>query len=309
MRHLIDRRSFLIAAAPLALGLRRIASAQIVERGLFEEKDLPLVRDQLLDAVNNERSALGLSRLELDDLACQVANAHALDMAQGRFLSHWGRDGRKAYQRYSFAGGIDAVEENVSAADNITSVTPRGVSTDLADMHLRMLNETPPNDGHRRSIISPQHTHVGFGVALNQHNLRLVELFVARYASLDPVPRQAKRGATVILTGRLLNPKHFLLQVDTFYEPLPSSPEIDWLRTPRSYSLPNDYLTLRPKVPEGATYADGTIGDFEGHADGSFRVPAKLTKDAAGIYTIVFWVRKKPGGKAFPGATICIQAD
>src|SRR5437667_142849 len=83
--------------------------------------------------VNGERAAAGLNALVLDDLACNVANAHALDLATGKFLSHWGSDGRKPYHRYSFAGGIDAVQENVSRADNIASVTPGGVSADLKD--------------------------------------------------------------------------------------------------------------------------------------------------------------------------------
>src|SRR5258708_11720031 len=88
-----------------------------IERGRFSDEYLPIVRQRLLDLVNTERSQAGLSALELDDLACKVANDHARDMANGRFLSHWGSDGRKPYHRYSFAGGIHAIQEKVSAAD------------------------------------------------------------------------------------------------------------------------------------------------------------------------------------------------
>src|SRR5947207_411727 len=117
---MIDRRSFLKAAAPFALGLRTIARGQIlIERGRFSQDDLPAAREQLLIQVNAERARAGLSLLELDDLACRVANEHALDMATGEFLSHWGSDGRKPYQRYSFAGGTEALRENVSSADNV----------------------------------------------------------------------------------------------------------------------------------------------------------------------------------------------
>ena len=109
----IDRRSFLKAAAPcFAFAVESsgsiVKSQTPLERGQFGESDLGWVRDQLLQQVNAERSAAGLSQLQLDDLASNVANVHALDMAQGDFLSHWGSDGRKPYQRYSFAGGIDA---------------------------------------------------------------------------------------------------------------------------------------------------------------------------------------------------------
>src|SRR5438132_4982298 len=167
---LLPRRSFLLAAVPgLTLGACAITSAQVlIERGRFGSANLPIVRDELTQLVNAERAAAGLNALVLDDLACNVANAHALDLATGKFLSHWGSDGRKPYHRYSFAGGIDAVQENVSRADNIASVTPGGVSADLKDMHLITYDEAPPDDGHRRAMLSFQHTHVGFGVVLSE---------------------------------------------------------------------------------------------------------------------------------------------
>ena len=306
----IDRRSFLKAAAPLALGLHAIARGQIpIERGQFSEGDIPLAREQLLKQVNAERLSAGLSQLELDDLACKVASEHALDMVKGEFLSHWGRDGRKFYHRYSFAGGIDAAQENASAAEYIQSVVPTAVVKDLRDMHVSMLEEVPPYDGHRKTILFPHHTHVGFGIALQGHSLRLDELYLARYLHIDPVIRRAKPKSTVLLTGRLLNPKHFLNQVDVFYEALPAPPALDWLRTPRPVSLPDDYVTLRPKAPAGTRYTDGKSGDYEWGHDGKFRVAAKLFRDEPGIYTIVFWIRRVPEDKGFPGAEVCILCD
>jgi len=152
----IDRRSFLKAAAPLALGFRAIARGQIpIERGRFSEAEIPAAREQLLKQVNAERLSAGLSQLELDDLACKVASEHALDMVKGEFLSHWGSDGRKFYHRYSFAGGTDAAQENASAAEYIQSVTPTAVTRDLRDMHVSMLEETPPNEVIARRFLIP----------------------------------------------------------------------------------------------------------------------------------------------------------
>jgi uncharacterized protein YkwD len=304
----INRRLFLKVGAAFAL-MPTTASGQVpIERGRFSEDDLPLARNRLLDLVNTERSQAGLSSLELDDLACKVANDHARDMATGRFLSHWGSDGRKPYQRYSFAGGIDAIQENVSSADNILSLTPNGVAGDLLDMHTTMHGERPPNDGHRQAILAAQHTHAGFGIALNGHSLRLSELYVSRYLGVNAFPRQAKPHTTVILTGKLLNPTHFLHEVDVFFEPLPAPPSADWLRTPRGYALPDEYVGLRPLAPLGAHYGDGSAGDYE-WGNGKFRVPAKLFRDAPGIYTIVFWIRRVPADKAFPAAELCIRAE
>jgi len=306
----INRRLFLKAAAPFTLSLSAIVRGQVViERGRFSEDDLPWARNRLLELANAERSQARLSLLELDDLAGKVANEHARDMVTGQFLSHWGTDGRKPYQRYSFSGGIDATQENAGRADNIESVTPYGVARDLADMHTSMYLETPPNDGHRRAILFPPHTHVGFGIALKDHNLRLVEIYVSRYVHVDPVQQRAKRKATVLLTGRLRNAKHFLREVDVCYEPLPTPPDENWLHTLRPYSLPDDFVALRPRTTPGTRYNDGTTGDYDCDDKGWFRVPVKLYKDTPGIYTIVFWIRRVSTEKAFPATGICIQSE
>ncbi|MCU1266698.1 MAG: hypothetical protein JWM21_3016 [Acidobacteria bacterium] len=310
----IARRSFLKAAAPCLLfamgsGASILKSQVLAERGEFGDSDLGWVRDQLLELVNSERAAAGLSQLQLDDLASSVANKHAYDMAQAKFMGHWGSDGRKPYQRYSFAGGIDAMQENVSSAYNIASITPLRVFTDLRDMHVKMHSETPPNDGHRRAMLGPQHTHAGFGVAREGHNLRLTELYLSRYLELSPFAQQAKQKTTLSLKGKLLSSKYALHEVDIFHEPLPSAPDIAWLRTPRSYSLPEEFVPLRPKTPFPTTYTDGSKGDYEWSRSGTFRVPVKLSKDAPGIYTVLFWIKRFPEDTKFPAAQVCIRVD
>ena len=303
---MINRRSFLKAAAPLALGLRTIARGQVlIERGQFNDDDVPLARARLLDQVNGERVQANVPMLELDELACKVASEHALDMVKGDFLSHWGRDGRKPYHRYSFAGGIAAVQENVSSADNIQSLTSASVLKDLHDMHLSMVAEVPPNDGHRRTILFPQHTHVGFGVAMQGHYLRLDELYIARYVEVDPVPRLTKTKAIVPLSGKLLSRKHVLVGIDVFYEPLPSAPAIDWLRQPRSYGMPHDPVKLLPKLPDGYFYPDGGNGNIETD-NGRFKARVPLSKKP-GINTIQIWLRAGQNRTAFPASQICIR--
>ena len=176
-------------------------------------------------------------------------------------------------------------------------------------MHSRMHAETPPNDGHRLAILTPTNTHVGFGVALKERSLRLAETYLSRYLSFDPVPQKSKRKVTVIIEGKLLIPRSFLHEVDISYEPLPTAPHIDWLRTPRPFFVPEDYKGLRPRLPDGITYKDGTTGEFEWDSSGRFRVRAKLSKDTPGIYTIFFWIRRIPAEKAFSAGQLCIRAE
>jgi uncharacterized protein YkwD len=303
----LTRRSFLTVATPFALSLPTAARAQVfVDRGRFNDEQLPLARQQLLNQLNAERAAAGLSEVKLDELACSVANEHARDMAKNEFLSHWGSDGRKPFHRYGLAGGTAAVQENCSAASDIESVSPSRVLNDLRDMHQSMLDEVPPKDGHRKTILDPYHTHVGFGVALNSRSLRLDELYLARYIQIDPVAMEAKPGATIRVTGRLLNPSHFINEMDVYYEPLPKPPDLSWLRVPRSVSFSDDVVRLRPRALDGMLYVDGTRGDFDWNDRGRFRASIKLFRNQPGIYTIVCVVRRVPTEKGFPGGQVCI---
>lgn len=303
----MDRRSFLKAAAPLALALGAIVRGQVlVERGRFSDADLPLARERLLTQVNEERASLKLSQLRLDDLACQVADAHARDMAQRDFLNHWGSDGRKPYHRYSFAGGNDVLQENVSSAESIGSVTATGVFQTLYDMHLSMISETPPNDGHRKTILFPELTHVGFGIALEGHNLRLDELYLGHYVAVDPVARLAKTNTTVTLRGRILNRTYQMTGIDLFFEPPPVPPTIDWLRDPRSYGLPKAHKPYLPRLPAPLLYADGGNGNIEFKSRDEFQVRISLSKKP-GVNTIVVWLKAGPNGTVFPATGICIR--
>lgn len=307
----LDRRQFFQAAAPfLWCGLAGLIKPFRLPSSFQEsERAFDELRNELLDLVNNERIVRGVGRLKLDELACRVANGHAREMAEGNFVSHWGRDGRKPYHRYSFAGGIHATQENIASVDNFQSFEWKRLASDFIAAHLRMHDETPPNDGHRRAILAPQHTHVGFGLAINERRLRLVEIYVAKYVQAFGFEPLAKRKATLHLTGRLLNPLHFLQQIDVFYESSPKPPDIAFLTKPRSYSLPDEYRTLRPRPSDGMIYVDRSFGLVELNSGGRFRVPVKLFKDRPGIYTIVLWIKRRPSENPFPATEICVETE
>ena len=305
----ITRRSFLQVAAPVAIGFRLITRGQTpIERGRFNDNDLPLAREQLLKMVNKERATAGLGKLELDELACKVASQHAAEMVKLNFLSHWGADGSKPYHRYSFAGGTAATQENASAAEDIQSISSNGVLQALHDMHQSMIDEVPPHDGHRKTILFPQHTHVGFGMALQGYSLRLDELYLGRYVDIDRIPRQVKPKSSVLLSGRLLSRKCSLSGIDVYYEPLPAPPAMSWLRELRSYGMPGVKETLYPRLPDPYLYADGSHGTIEIERGGGFRVSIGLAKKP-GINTIMLWISEGEDEVDFPGAQICIRVE
>ena len=309
MSHLkLPRRWFLKASAASAMWtlcrptLAHFQSAEL--KAMFDQ-----LRVNLLQLVNEERAVAKVQALEFDDLATRVASAHAEDMATGEFASHWGRTGLKPYQRYSLAGGYHATQENVSAADNTWSTKFADLKQDTSYLHVRLYQEQPPNDGHRKTILAPQHTHVGFGIAVEKLRLRVVELFVSKYIEFEPVPPVAKPRETIEISGRIIRSNLFLNTIEVFYEPLPVAPEKGWLREVRSYSLPDESQVLRPQLSPPLMYADRRDGTIEIAPDLSFRVPVQLYKTTPGIYTIVCWVRRSRGEKAFAVTGLCIRAE
>ncbi len=298
----VYRRDFLQSAGT-ALGvtlLDRSSSSEDLEKTIKE------IRGNILEMINEEREVEKVGPVALDDLATEVATKHASDLIKGGFTSHWGSDGLKPYHRYSFAGGTDATAENVSSADSIPSTKVPDLKQDTAYLHLRLYQEKPPNDGHRQTILKPQHTHVGIGIVVQELRVRMVELFVSRYVDVKPVVREAKPGASVAFAGKIRGNYRFN-NIEVHYEPMPEPPNLEWLRASRSYALPNDTRQLRPKLPAPIIYMDGGSGDVEVNGP-NFSVPVKLYKKTPGIYTIVTWIRRSREEPAFPVTGVCVKA-
>lgn len=302
----LSRRDFLQSASasfgiPL---LDRISLSEDDLQNTFKE-----IRKNILEMINEERDVEKLQPVKLDDFATEVATKHAVDMVTNEFISHWGTDGLKPYHRYSVAGGTYATEENVSAVDGTWSTKAKDLKQDSAYLHLRLYQEKPPYDGHRQTILRPQHTHVGIGLALQSLRLRMVELFVAKYVEVEPIKREAKPNAQLSFSGKITRHDYSLHHVEVYYEPLPTPPELSWLRATGSYALPKDSKVLRPKVPPPQVYVDGIAGVVEIGKDGIFKTPVRLYKNKPGIYTVVVWIQGPITERAFPATAVCIKAQ
>jgi uncharacterized protein YkwD len=116
------------------------------------------VVSRVLELVNQERRRAGLAPLSLNSQLAAVAQGHSQDMADHNFVSHNGSDGSSPFDRMQRAGyHFSWAGENIAA----------GQSTPEAAMSSWM-NETPPNDGHRRNILSPNYREIGIGYAFSE---------------------------------------------------------------------------------------------------------------------------------------------
>ncbi|KAG1703237.1 hypothetical protein DVH05_008147 [Phytophthora capsici] len=105
----------------------------------------------MLNAVNKQRTANGLSKLCMNKKLQTAAQGHSNDMAKKNYMSHTGSDGSSMSQRITAAGyKWSACAENVAA----------GQTTVDAVMTAWMASS-----GHRANILNAKYTMFGCGYA------------------------------------------------------------------------------------------------------------------------------------------------
>ena len=117
---------------------------------------------QMIDEINKERAAAGLSALKIDLRLVGVAQTKASDMKANGYFSHtsptYGTPFdmiKKAGVQYRYAG------ENIA----------RNISVDAA------MAAFMSSDGHRKNILNPAYTHVGVGVVTSSAGNYYVQVF------------------------------------------------------------------------------------------------------------------------------------
>jgi uncharacterized protein YkwD len=140
--------------------------------------ELQSMRSQLTQLINHHRSQYQLTQLGMDELAQQAAQAHAESMLASDKMSHVDNAGRTPMDRYLALGGkADYYGENVGFRSPAV-VDPELLWSVLAKLDEAMMAETPPNDAHRRNILSDHYTAVGIGVAVGPNGVFIDEDFV-----------------------------------------------------------------------------------------------------------------------------------
>jgi uncharacterized protein YkwD len=118
----------------------------------------------VLALINAARSAAGLPPLTIPVGLDRSASAHNALMAAGCGLSHQ-CPGEPDLGARETAAGVHwtAAGENIGTGGPVAASTV--ASTQLAvTLTQDMLNEQPPNDGHRKNILNPSFTHIGIAI-------------------------------------------------------------------------------------------------------------------------------------------------
>jgi len=217
--------------------------------------ELRALEHQMLTLINSDRTENGLSAVQWDDLAAQVARGHAQSMADGDFLSHWDRRGYGPDQRYALAGGTEAVMENAywfwRRYDDGSSAPIDDWQAVIGEAQQHLMQ----SPGHRDNVLHPDHTHVGVGIIYSREtgSLMLVQEFINRYLEIEQTPGEASDLTEVTLTGRVLvDPGGYLL-INLFYEPFPELLTVDDL----VHVKPHTYTSAAEFVLAQRTERDG----------------------------------------------------
>ena len=120
--------------------------------------------DQVLALINQARGQAGLPALTFSSGLNQSASQHNLTMASGCGLSHQ-CPGEPAIGDRETAAGADwtSAGENIGEEGPVTDSTTAIAQAAVA-LTQAMLNEQPPDDGHRKNILSSSFAHIGIAV-------------------------------------------------------------------------------------------------------------------------------------------------
>jgi uncharacterized protein YkwD len=119
---------------------------------------------QVLALINQDRSAAGLPPLTITAGLDSSASAHNLTMAGGCGLSHQCPAEPDLGARETAAGVIwSACGENIGEGGPVAN-TGAAIAQMAVSLTQDMLNEKPPDDGHRRNILSSSYTHIGVAI-------------------------------------------------------------------------------------------------------------------------------------------------
>lgn len=313
----IMRRPILIAVITALVVVTPFAQG-----GSAADETRATLRQYILELINRDRELHGLRPVELDIPTSEVADTYCRTQIANRTTGHFTTDGLSPYMRYSFGGGSDAVSENAAAWSADYRFNARALYEMARRSQQAMMAEKPPRDGHRRTILDPNATHVGIGLAWEDGEFRIAHEFVRRYVDWSAaIPREATTGTKVPVRGKVRK-GHTVEAIAVHYEPVPETMPAHVASAFDSYALPPTRDDYRPRLTRAGTSAhphemianaarrfpDTTLGDFTASRDGSFAFAVPFTR-GAGIYTIVVWVRKDGGEAPFTASTISIRVD
>ncbi len=264
------------------------------------------VQRAVLSEINRERAGASLPHVAWDASAARVAEIVCTRQVAEKTRGHYLRDGLPPYARTGLAGVFGYQSENSASWSTTASSFPDTPLELALGAQKSMMEETPPNDGHRRAILDPEATHVGVGWAMTGGRFQIAEEFLARGLERLKV-RTEENPAVVRISGAPRAPLR-LSFVTIAREPTPAPLTQAEANAHTSYKYP----TARESyVPEGhiSLRVEGTVTDdrIQVGRDGNFSF--SYAPQRAGLFTFVFWLIKSGEDQPRPGGSAVVRVE
>ena len=266
------------------------------------------VKAAVLARINEDRGKHGLPAVGWDEGASRAADRFCARQVEEKSRGHYLMDGIPPYGRMSFAG-IFALDAENSASWITTG--PRfgeSIASLALDAEEKMMEETPPADGHRRTILDPRATHVGVGYAVSHGRFQMAQEFLTRRFEQITLAGSPSVRAGITVSGKP-GPGDKLRFVTVAHEPVPRALSREQASGRTSYSYPEPYLAL---VEEGHTLqrvvgipTEDRVRVRPGR-DFSFH----FVPDRPGLYTFSLYVAGAGGSdRPYPAAAATVWVE
>jgi uncharacterized protein YkwD len=258
-------------------------------------------RAAVVAQINAARTELGLDPLAYDRTLERVGNAHCIVLLEEGGDGHFSRSGVAPYLRYLLAGGRGFHRENIASYSSTAPVDGSKLGKALHRSVSQMLDEVPPQDGHRRSLLDPWVTHIGVGLAMQGGEVRMAhELATEVTERWSGPPAVVMPRTAVALEGRLARPWR-PVALEVLWEKLPHALTYSEARAIRSYGYPPRRAMFNANQPADGSGAQASLAPFSADRLGgfSFRWP---TGPHEGVEIVVLWARHDNNRELVPVA-------
>ncbi len=151
--------------------------------------DLTQLRSRLLELINQDRQSMGEAVVAADSQLDSASQSHSEEMiAQGYIGHNSPLSGTPQMQANAF-GVSELVAQNIA------------ISRTLENSQKELMS----SPGHRKTMLKPDWTHVGLGIAAAPDGfLYITQNFFVRRFNLETLPAKVKLGETIHVKGQAL---------------------------------------------------------------------------------------------------------
>jgi len=125
--------------------------------------------EQVLQLINKARAQAGLPGYTITAGLTSSSGSHNALMVGGCGLSHQCK-GEPSLGARETAAGVSwtSAGENIGEGGPVAG-SPAAIAQMAVELTTDMLNERPPDDGHRKNILSHAYRHIGIAITRDSH--------------------------------------------------------------------------------------------------------------------------------------------